>query len=131
MIHIISALALLTVCHAVDRSKFRTCADTGFCKRYRGLEGPRDGHNVSSAGITSVDHNLIFGIPTPSDCVFFHFQYALDLSTLKSADGILTGKVYSPAAEKQLNLRVFVLSSGSVRLKITEDSDRWQVHCAM
>jgi hypothetical protein len=89
------------------------------------------GITLVPTGITFVDYNLIFGTLTSSECVFHHLQYALDLSTLKSADGIFTGKVFSPAAEKQLNLRVFVLSSGSVRLKITEDTDRWQVLSAM
>lgn len=89
------------------------------------------GITLVPTSITSVDYNQIFGILTSSECVFHCSQYALDVSTLKSADGFLTGKVFSPAAEKQLNLRVFVLSSGSVRLKITEDSDRWQVLCAI
>lgn len=37
-------LALLAIVFGVDRSKFRTCQDTGFCRRYR--DGPvaeRDG----------------------------------------------------------------------------------------
>jgi len=37
---------LASVC-AVDRTKFRTCQDTGFCRRYRGKYGPTFGTNVS------------------------------------------------------------------------------------
>jgi hypothetical protein len=37
------------------------------------------------------------------------------------------GKVNSPADDKQLDMRISVLSSGSVRLKITEEKERWQV----
>ena len=29
------AVGLLVLCAAVDRSKFRTCEQTGFCRRYR------------------------------------------------------------------------------------------------
>ena len=29
---------IFLISQAVDRSKFRTCADTGFCRKYRGLE---------------------------------------------------------------------------------------------
>lgn len=33
--------------YCVDRSKFRTCGDTGFCRRYRGKSGPPSGKHVS------------------------------------------------------------------------------------
>ncbi len=31
-------LAILVCCVAVDRSKFRTCHDTGFCRRHRNVQ---------------------------------------------------------------------------------------------
>ncbi len=31
-------LAILVCCVAVDRSKFRTCYDTGFCRRHRNVQ---------------------------------------------------------------------------------------------
>ena len=45
---LILAFLVFTFCHAVDRSKFRTCSETGFCRRYRDHSAARDGHNVSS-----------------------------------------------------------------------------------
>ena len=33
---LLAALALLAGALAVDRSKFRTCNDAGFCRRHRG-----------------------------------------------------------------------------------------------
>jgi hypothetical protein len=45
---LILAFLIFTSCRAVDRSKFRTCAETGFCRRYRGQSTSRDGYNVSS-----------------------------------------------------------------------------------
>ena len=32
---LVVAAAVLGACHAVDRSKFRTCDSAGFCKRHR------------------------------------------------------------------------------------------------
>lgn len=40
-------IVLLGVVQSVDRSKFRTCADTGFCRKYRDKEGPIYDKNVS------------------------------------------------------------------------------------
>jgi hypothetical protein len=54
-------------------------------------------------------------------------QYFLDVSTLEETKQGLMGKVNSPANDKQLDMRISVLSSGSVRLKITEEKERWQV----
>jgi len=52
------------------------------------------------------------------------------MNTLKESNGLIVGKINAPPSSaepaKQLNLRVAVLSSGSVRLKISEDQDRWQ-----
>jgi hypothetical protein len=41
--------AVVLVClEAVDRSKFRKCSDTGFCRAFRPKEGPVYGEHVSS-----------------------------------------------------------------------------------
>ena len=85
---------------AVDRTKFRKCSDTGFCRSFR---------NVPTTPV----------------------QYSLDLESVKETGGQLIGKVSVPSAasvesSKQLNLRVSVLASGSVRLKISEEKERWQ-----
>ena len=39
-------VSILCLCVAVDRSKFRKCSDTGFCRRYRDKSGPIFGQNV-------------------------------------------------------------------------------------
>lgn len=45
----VTLFLVLVLASAVDRSKFRTCQDTGFCRRYRGKEfGPVFGSSVSS-----------------------------------------------------------------------------------
>lgn len=42
------ALAVLLACvAAVDRSKFRSCKDTGFCRVFRAKSGPIFGDSVS------------------------------------------------------------------------------------
>lgn len=44
MLRLCILFALLAIVFGVDRSKFRTCQDTGFCRRFR--DGPvadRDG----------------------------------------------------------------------------------------
>ena len=94
------ALTFSNRAEAVDRTKFRKCSDTGFCRSFR------------NAPTTPV-------------------QYSLDLDSVKETGGQLVGKVSVPSAasvesSKQLNLRVSVLTSGSVRLKISEDKERWQ-----
>ena len=94
------ALTFSNRAEAVDRTKFRKCSDTGFCRSFR------------NAPTTPV-------------------QYSLDLDSVKETGGQLIGKVSVPSAasvesSKQLNLRVSVLASGSVRLKISEEKERWQ-----
>jgi len=85
--------------NAVDRSKFRTCGDTGFCRRYRGKSGPA-----------------------------FEQPYNLDLDSVRAHDGRVTGKVNggSHINSTPLNLNIEIYTSGSVRLKITEEEPRWQ-----
>lgn len=122
MFRFISALVVFSLCDAVDKSKFRTCADTGFCRRYRNKEPPTNGLNVSYCSLLPL--MICF---SDNFSVVSLLQYALDLSTLHSIDGSLVGKVSAPTSGKDLSLRVSVLSSGSVRVRVTEEVKRWQV----
>jgi hypothetical protein len=53
-------------------------------------------------------------------------QFQLDPSSLKLSKGKVSGKVSSSKGE--FNLVVSNLDSGSVRVSVTEDTRRWQVH---
>ena len=81
------------VANAVDRSKFRSCADTGFCRRHRGVGSPPN-------------------------------SYKLDMGSMTQTDGQLLGKVVAGAIS--LKLLISVCKGGAVRVRITEDEDRWQ-----
>ena len=87
---------LLIVVDAVDRSKFRTCSLTGFCRRYRGKKG---------LGPYRIDSSSVF----------------TDGQIIK-AD--ITGSVESPI----IKLLISVYSQETFRIKISEESPRWQVH---
>ena len=94
---LIILIVILTTINAVDRSKFRTCSDTGFCRKYRDNK-------------TIVDK----------------YKYELDTSSVSQQDGYIHGKVTSSITGDKLNLYITILSSGSVRMKITENNNRWQ-----
>lgn len=79
----------------VDRSKFRTCADTGFCKRHRG-----DAFRPSS-------YRLDVG------------------SVTQTSEGHLAGKIFDGDAETTLSLLVSVVGEGAIRVKISEDAMRY------
>jgi hypothetical protein len=87
---------LVVVVLGVDRSKFRTCQDTGFCRRHRGATGPLPGSDAA---------------------------YKLDIESVRQADGQLFGKVVAGALS--LKLLISVCRGGAVRVKITEEEDRW------
>lgn len=86
-------VSLPAVSHGVDRSKFRTCADTGFCRRHRGAT------------------------PLPGT------EARLDMGSIAQKDGQLLGRVIAGAIS--LRLLISVCRGGAVRVKITEDEDRW------
>jgi hypothetical protein len=83
---------------AVDRSKFRTCAQTGFCSRHRrdGQAGPVDG----------VVASLVRG------------------SVQVSEDGgVLMARVQVDATGPALALTVQAVSPGSLRVRLTESEE--------
>eukprot|EP01035_Chromulina_nebulosa_P018695 gene18695-24452_t len=95
-----SLLILLTVLNivlSVDRSKFRTCADTGFCKRYR--------YKTSNS----------------------NEQFSLDSSTISlSPEGWLSGSVNTGESTNQLKLSIVASLTGAIRVRIVENLPRWQ-----
>lgn len=86
-----------TLVFAVDRSKFRKCGDTGFCRRHRNIRTD------------------------------FSQQYQLDSASIREHEGKLLGTIIGgPINTPSLYLSVSVNNGGSVRVKITESVDRWQ-----
>jgi len=94
---LIALIVILITINAVDRSKFRTCSDTGFCRKYRDNK-------------TIVDK----------------YKYELDTTSVSQQDGYIHGKVTSSVTGDKLNMYITILESGSVRMKITENNNRWQ-----
>lgn len=97
LLFIITLVVLLIAIDAVDRSKFRTCNDTGFCRKYR------DNKTIGDK-----------------------YKYELDTSSVLQQDGYIHGKVISSITGDKLNMYITILESGSVRMKITDNSNRWQ-----
>lgn len=99
----VAAILLATLfssCAAVDRSKFRTCKDTGFCRKYRfdGDTSIRPGYFVDTLSVN--EHNEVEG------------------KVMSSADGNIN---------ESLVLKVSLVNNGLFRLKITENNKvRWQ-----
>ena len=88
-------LSVMRQTEGVDRSKFRTCADTGFCRRHRG-----DSFKPSSYSL-DVD------------------------SVTQTSEGHLAGKIKDGDAETALSLLVSVVGEGAIRVKISEDAMRY------
>ena len=61
MAHAWLALLLATT-QAVDRSKFRTCQDTRFCRVHRKPPVPPPAYKVDAAGVALVDGVLRFEV---------------------------------------------------------------------
>lgn len=91
------AICLLVLCTigAVDRSKFRKCSDTGFCRRYR------------DQSASNVDYSLNVE--------------SLKQNELGQLVGIVTNGQY----EQQLQLLVYGCEGGAIRVKISEMPERW------
>ena len=90
--------ACFLVAEAVDRSKFRKCSDTGFCRRHR----------------ASAENHVV---ATPA--------YKLDIDSFTQSDaGVFAGILNGPSDSK-LNLVVSAVEGGALRVKIHEAADRW------
>eukprot|EP01041_Mallomonas_annulata_P005876 gene5876-11870_t len=96
---LLTFVGLLGICSAVDRSKFRKCSDTGFCKRYRGKP---------------VDASILYKIETSS------------IRTQEKDGKLLATLNGGPAGSPPLNIEVAVNIAGSLRVRISENTVRWQ-----
>ena len=89
-------LALIILCEAVDRTKFRTCQLTGFCRRYRGK-------SISTLG-----------------------PYRIDGTSVKVDGQTITAKIIGGSESPMLNLVIAAYNQETFRVKIHEDKERWQ-----
>eukprot|EP00949_MAST-11_sp_MAST-11-sp1_P000081 g81.t1 len=93
-------ICLMLVCgaEAVDRSKFRKCGDTGFCRRYRG-------HVPKS-----------------------HFHIDASSISLPGQDGsIMRAKIIGgPEGSIPLDLAIHFYANGVARMRVREPKTRWQ-----
>lgn len=121
---------------AVDQSKFRTCAQTSFCRRHRG------GHSANLYKYKIVEDSVHFHIPTVEpekkpDGLWKTFQDRLLGGSLSGEGGAkdpfvrgpapqLTGLLVNTATEtstrrkENLEFAIYALSDGLVRLRVTE-----------
>ncbi|CAJ1394490.1 unnamed protein product [Effrenium voratum] len=82
------AVGLLALCAAVDRSKFRTCEQTGFCRRYRAyvqevLQRPVQGHFVDVSTLAHEGHEVSVLLRQPGR----HDPLRLELRFFQTAGG--------------------------------------------
>lgn len=108
---------------AVDKSKFRTCQSTGFCKRYR---DHKPASHVSLPSAPTVPFLLSDPLPLPPfilDPQFHVDTTSLDRKDPHKASATLLG---GPQGSVPLNLDIYFYKSGVARVKITEAKTRWQ-----
>ena len=144
---LVLAAVLLLACQgfAVDRSKFRTCDQTSFCRRHR------DDHSSRLYRYRLVKDSVIFhGIPKPDEKekkdegetkggIWKSLQRNLGLHASESGkhhkgpdtyvrgpEATLTGLLVNTASEtstgqsEQLHFAVYAMADGVARLRITE-----------
>ena len=80
---------------AVDRSKFRKCNDTGFCRRHRAVAASSSAYSVNSESLKLNNHGQLFGL------------------------------INNGLHEQPLQLLVSACEGGSIRIKISDTTDRW------
>ena len=100
MLRITALLALVAALGAVDHAKFRTCQQTGFCRRHRGTELPHP--YVVAPGSLVID----------------------------GGSGEVTGTLHGGPFGVSLSLRLIAYDCGAARLRITEahplNGPRWE-----
>ena len=117
-------LFILNTVIAVDRSKFRTCADTRYI------------YKSKHSSLYSVHYSYIHSITCY--CRFCRIQrkneinpqisrhYKLIDNSLHAHQKDYRATIISPTSE-ELNLYISAQASGFIRVKITEKVHRWQV----
>ena len=108
---LISFLIIYLPVEAVDRSKFRTCASTGFCKRFRDISVPATPVTSAARGPWVADSNSIHSNPVNN------------LFTVRLNQESPTG--HHPG----LYLEAQLYKNDAFRVRIVEDKERWQVPC--
>jgi mannosyl-oligosaccharide alpha-1,3-glucosidase len=88
-------LAVASLVGAVDRSKFRRCSDTGFCRQHR----------------DKAEANSI---------------YSLDKSSIVFTSNHIDASVIHSKGDNALHLHIEFYESGTARIRITENFERWQ-----
>ncbi len=119
---IVLSLLLLASVLSVDRSKFRTCDDSSFCRNFRYLE--RQDRN-----------RYVLQYPTMKfECENCSYQQAKERKQSSKISGIVgkPGKGTSHVQLEQyeasgLQLEIFITNTQSIRVRITEETERWQV----
>lgn len=97
MLFLLTLIWFMSV-YSVDRSKFRTCSDTSFCRKFR-----------------------------QKDRLPLGDTYRLTPSSLQDlGDGRYIGKIVGPKKSPDLNLKLTASLNGIVRVKITEEIERWE-----
>ena len=95
----VALLLSIPLFQAVDRTKFRTCQDTRFCRSHR---LPQNANPIKY----QVNTNAVISRPT---------------------DAVWSSKLSSDNGDDSLGISVTFLSSGAIRVKISEiGKNRWQ-----
>jgi len=149
-------LALLPGALAVDRSKFRTCSDAGFCRRHRGKAAEPEvserasGRASKASKRASAERRLPASLrrrrrryrrfvartrspsahpPHPTNA--FPAQFRVLPATVADAGGLLVATLHSAVAgAPHFSLSLEAFDSGAARMRVLEKTDqapRWEV----
>lgn len=116
---------------AVDRSKFRTCKDTSFCRRHRNSDiSSTVRRSVCSCLLLACVLTWCLGVccPRPRGC---STQYSVVPSSLRVTDSTVVGELRSSeVGAPPFTLDVRFYRTGAARVRVTEKTDqapRWEV----
>jgi len=126
-------LFLPSLALAVDRSKFRTCQQTSFCRRHRNRI-PRHKYRLNSVQFhpPSSFEDKVEEKKEEEKQGFFgrilnlnKFPSGENVDKFRGSAAVLTGKLNEGTRHVPLNFSVFVHSNGIWRVRITENFIRW------
>ncbi len=95
-LRLVLIVAILAVALAVDRSKFRKCSDTGFCRRYRDHSGTSISFKLDLSSLHENDMGQMIG--SISSSIDTHSNLELMLSAC--AEGAIRVKIYETTHER-------------------------------